>query len=410
MRYARLIVFCVLLSLIVVAPDTLVPQPPVYATPTDAEWPMFRHDLNHTGSSTSTPANFNYLRWTYTAGSKVAFSSPAVVDGRVYVGSNDHKVHCLNASTGAHLWNYTTGDTVYSSPAVVDGRVYVGSYDDKVYCVDAYTGAHIWDYPTGDYVYSSPAVVNGSVYIGSSDNKVYCLNASTGAHLWNYPTGGDVFSSPAVVDGRVYVGSWDRSIYCLDAETGATIWSYATGWAVESSPAVVDGIVYVGSWDQKVYAIGVVTSQYPVTIGPGTYRVTTISNSIITDVFLNGPQKTIGVNVTGATGTPAFCNVTFPTALLGGPYVYQLNGTLTTPEVITNATHTTIAFTYPHSTHALEIIGTTVIPEDPSLLATMLLLLVLAATLLHTLGRVRRSYRIDPSTFLRSRIPGNDTH
>ena len=36
-------------------------------------------------------------------------SSPAVADGRVYVGSDDGRVYCLDASTGAQVWNYTTG-------------------------------------------------------------------------------------------------------------------------------------------------------------------------------------------------------------------------------------------------------------------------------------------------------------
>ena len=63
------------------------------------------------------------------------FSSPAVVSGRVYVGSNDKKIYCLNATTGESLWSYTTGGAVQSSPAVANGRVYVGSYDYKIYCL-----------------------------------------------------------------------------------------------------------------------------------------------------------------------------------------------------------------------------------------------------------------------------------
>ena len=38
-------------------------------------------------------------------------SSPAVVNGVVYVGSNDHKVYALKASTGTKIWSYTTGDS-----------------------------------------------------------------------------------------------------------------------------------------------------------------------------------------------------------------------------------------------------------------------------------------------------------
>jgi outer membrane protein assembly factor BamB len=39
----------------------------------------------------------------------------------------------LNASTGAKLWSYTTGNEVTSSPAVANGTVHVGSGDGKVY-------------------------------------------------------------------------------------------------------------------------------------------------------------------------------------------------------------------------------------------------------------------------------------
>ena len=50
-----------------------------------------------------------------------------MANGVVYVGSDDHNVYALNASTGAKLWSFTTGDYVDSSPAVANGVVYVGS-------------------------------------------------------------------------------------------------------------------------------------------------------------------------------------------------------------------------------------------------------------------------------------------
>jgi len=222
-------------------------------------WPMRGHDLNHTGYSTSTAPNTNNTIWNYTiwsfTGAQV-YSSPAVVYGKVYVGSHDHKVYCLNASTGAQVWNYTTGGYVVSSPAVADGKVYVGSADYKVYCLNALTGAHIWNYTTGSSVWSSPAVSDGKVYVGLINGKVYCLDALTGVHVWNYTTGVEVVSSPAVADGKVYIGSFDFNVYCLNALTGAHIWNYTTGNLVYSSPAVADGKVYVGSFDFNVYAFG----------------------------------------------------------------------------------------------------------------------------------------------------------
>ena len=220
-------------------------------------WPMFRHDLNRKGYSTSEAPNTSSIVWSHE--SCWVDSSPAVVDGKVYIGSNDRNVYCLNASTGAYIWNYTTAAVMlaWGSPAVVDGKVYIGSEDDRnVYCLDASTGAYIWSYNTSAEVDGSPAVVDGNVYIGSWDGNVYCLDASTGAYIWNYHTGAEVFSSPAVVDGKVYLGSDDFNVYCLDASTGAYIWNYTTGAYVYSSPAVADGKVYVGSCNGKVYAFG----------------------------------------------------------------------------------------------------------------------------------------------------------
>ena len=68
-------------------------------------------------------------------------SSPAVANGVMYVGSDDHKVYALDAATGATKWTITTGDSVRSSPAVSNGVMYVGSGDHKVYALDAATGA-----------------------------------------------------------------------------------------------------------------------------------------------------------------------------------------------------------------------------------------------------------------------------
>jgi outer membrane protein assembly factor BamB len=333
--------------------------------------------------------------WNYTTGD-VVNGSPAVADGRIYIGSFDDHVYCLNASTGAQLWNYTTGDDVLSTPAVVDGRVYIGSDDYHVYCLNASTGAQLWNYTTGSYVGSSPAVANGRVYVGSYDANVYCLNASTGTLIWSYPTGNYVVSSPAVTDTYLFIGSRNGKVYCLNTSDGSHIWNYTTAGMVFSSPAIANGIVYIGSNDGSVYAFGMLASLYEVAPDGYQFDVEVVSNSRLSAFTFDQPSKTLSFNLTGDPGTTGVCAVTFPTFLLGGPYVCQLDGALITPEIITNATHTTLAFNYPHSTRTLEVIGTTVIPEYPSLLAALLPLLVLAVTLSRALDKVRRPREIDP--------------
>ena len=74
----------------------------------NADWTMFRADPSHSGAGTGNPVLTPTLLWKYTTGNMVE-SSPAVVDGVVYIGSGDGNVYALNATNGAKLWNYTTG-------------------------------------------------------------------------------------------------------------------------------------------------------------------------------------------------------------------------------------------------------------------------------------------------------------
>ena len=144
-----------------------------------------------------------------------------------HTGSNPYE-HILSVATVGNLaleWKRFTGGN-NSSPAVVNGVVYVGSYDSSFYALNARTGTVLWKYQTGSQVGidSSPAVVSGVVYFGADDpdNSVYALNASTGALLWKYTTGSDVESSPAVVNGVLYVGSLDRNLYALKGKQRGT--------------------------------------------------------------------------------------------------------------------------------------------------------------------------------------------
>jgi len=234
---------------------TLTETPPMSASSPEniLDWPMFHHDPSRVGYSESTAPSSSNLIWSFRTGGQV-FSSPAAVNGRVYIGALDGKVYCINAENGALIWSFTTDAAVYSSPAVVYNKVYVGSYDNKVYCLNAENRDFIWSFTTGDLVESSPAVLNGRVYVGSYP-KIYCLDAENGALIWSFATRGRVESSPAVAYGKVYVGSRDDNVYCLDAENGARIWSFTTGNDIHSSPAVVYNKVYVGSYDNKVYCL-----------------------------------------------------------------------------------------------------------------------------------------------------------
>ena len=137
-------------------------------------WSMFHHDLTHSGYSKSSAPNVNNTAWTFATLGNI-YSSPAVADGKLYIGSIDRNVYALDAASGQLVWNYTTQDLVRSSPAVADGKLYIGSRDHNIYALNAANGELIWNYTTDNFVYSSPTVADGKVYVGSWDGKVYAF-------------------------------------------------------------------------------------------------------------------------------------------------------------------------------------------------------------------------------------------
>ncbi len=219
-------------------------------------------------SVTPPPPDQITQQWAFSTGNAVQ-SSPAVLNGSVYVSSTDHKVYALDASTGKQKWAFSTGAAVSSSPTVVGGILYMGSTDHKVYALDASTGKQKWAFLTSGPVQSTPTVQGGVLYISSLDGKIYALDVSTGQQQWTFSIGSAVHSSPTVANGALYIGSFDGSIYALDARTGQQKWVFPTTSAVWSTAIVVDGVLYVGSDDNKVYALDASTGQQKWTFSTG---------------------------------------------------------------------------------------------------------------------------------------------
>jgi outer membrane protein assembly factor BamB len=272
----------------------------VYALyPTTQPWTMYRHDLTHTGSTTSSaPNNNNTLLWSW---SGYYPSPPLVVDGRVivatsslyamdettgitlwgpvsfvgsfvgtptvlgdrmYIGTSSGYMYCVNVTTGLKLWEYPISPgQVQTSPAVANGRVYFGTSNNYLYAIDAISGLYVWRYTTGNSVYSSPAVDGTWIYFGCDDGKLYALNdtGSLPQKKWDYPTFGRIYSTPLVADGKVFFGSayQDHSIFALNKTSGQLIWKFTVtgGYNLDNAPAFSDGLVFFTAGNNKAYAL-----------------------------------------------------------------------------------------------------------------------------------------------------------
>ena len=200
----------------------------------------------------SAPKSISYPRWTYETGGAIT-GGVAVADGKVYAGSRDQNLYCIDAYDGSYLWSYEIGFKMHSGPAVANGRVFIGPDDGTIYCLDADDGTLIWETPAGGFIpytsglayqaRSSPIVVDGKLYVGSINGNMYCLDTADGDVIWSYQTGAPITVSPTVSHGVVYFGA-DGELKALSANTGNVLWTapYDIG---SRSPLVVDDTVYV---------------------------------------------------------------------------------------------------------------------------------------------------------------------
>lgn len=160
-------------------------------------------------------------------------------------------------------WEFTTEGPIASSPVAAEGKVYFGSDDGRLYCLEADSGKSVWRFETGGPVKSSPTVWEGRVCFGNSEGWFYALDAATGQERVRFEAWGDAHSAAAVAEGIACFWSKDSSggpqdsedeeddlgdcLYALDLDTGKCLWRRGVyGYTADTiSAAIDDGVVYV---------------------------------------------------------------------------------------------------------------------------------------------------------------------
>ena len=251
---------------------------------TPQDWNEYGQNPAHNAIGYGAPTNLT-LTWKFQTNGPIT-SSPAVVAGKVYVGSYDHNIYCLDAYTGAEIWKFTTNYMVLSSPTVIGGYVYTGADDGNVYCLNATSGALVWKTPApgqllpitlGTYPQfdSSPVIINGQVFVGALDGKLYTLNAATGTIVRILQTTGAILSTPTyVANDGLYFASVDGFVYKIDPNTDNIIWNTSTPIgleiAMEGSVCIGNGLAVIGSGGAKntpagigqLYALNATTGKF----------------------------------------------------------------------------------------------------------------------------------------------------
>ena len=151
-------------------------------------------------------------------------------------------------------WNVRVPQPVQAPPAVVGGRLYAGSRDGFLYCLDAENGTVEWEFDSGSEITSTPCVSGGRVFFGNGRGSVFALD-QWGKEKWSRGFGDAVTAALTASGDRLYVGSRDHVLYCLQSETGRTLWSFDAGEGIDLSPCVGDGHVYCLSMDYMIHAL-----------------------------------------------------------------------------------------------------------------------------------------------------------
>jgi outer membrane protein assembly factor BamB len=249
---------CVLITGAMPAGTRRVDSPSNAWAPKSTDWPTFHHGNDRTGMTDSTATmKFAYYKWTAKTGGQVR-SSPAVatvnatsgglmfVGAKVFVGSIDNRLYCIEGGTGRVLWRFQAASTISSSPAVGDlsgdgsPEVVFGSYDGRIYCIDCQNGSLVWRYTARSQIQASPALADLDndgrleTAIGGLDGKFHVLDAD-GKALWTAGEGrswDNVWASAAVGDvnndGKieVLVQTIFNNVTCFDGADGRVLWTY----------------------------------------------------------------------------------------------------------------------------------------------------------------------------------------
>lgn len=210
------------------------------------DWPSLHRDAARSGVSAEPFAPHDLaIAWAVAVDEESVDASPAVVGGRVYVGTASGKVVCLTAEAGARVWETRVGGAVVSSPAVAEGRVFVGSADRCLYALEAATGRVLWRVRTRRPVVASPLWLEGRVYCGSGDGVFRCVKAETGEVLWEAREAGEISGAAAGAAGVVYYGDEEGNVTARNCADGKALWTVKLGGQVVAAPLLAAGKLVV---------------------------------------------------------------------------------------------------------------------------------------------------------------------
>ena len=143
-------------------------------------------------------------------------SSIATYGTMAFCGNYANQTVAFDVAAGKQLWTYEDRALpFFSSPAVNDRLVLIGSRDKHLHAIDRLKGEVVWKFPTGGRVESSPIVFTDAVVFGSSDGRLYAARLADGSELWRLELGEPLVASPAFGERLLVIGGEKGTVFAL---------------------------------------------------------------------------------------------------------------------------------------------------------------------------------------------------
>ncbi len=165
-----------------------------YATPSGA--PIRSAPAIDTSGTAIVASTDGNLYWIGNTGSLLTslslggtLTSPNVDNGQIFVASSTGELYDVSDSTGTVTWTSALSAGSSSTPAfdATNNIVVAGDGSGAVTAFNATTGARLWQVTTGGAVKAAPLILNGTVYIGSADTNLYAINEPPVASIGSTP-------------------------------------------------------------------------------------------------------------------------------------------------------------------------------------------------------------------------------
>ncbi|MCH2206142.1 MAG: PQQ-binding-like beta-propeller repeat protein [Lentisphaerales bacterium] len=223
------------------------------------DWLSFRGSQSNLGRVETELSASPKLKWKFQTEGPIK-GTAVITQQKVFIGSEDSKIYCLNTIDGKEIWSTKLSDIVESSPLILDGDIVIGTADGNLYRLDGKTGEQKWLYKADDRFAGGANWFSKSdqkiIVAGNYDNFVHAVNFEDGSKVWTYETENFINGTPAIEDGKIIFGGCDNSIYVLGTD-GKLISEIDLGSYIAGSPGLENGQAYIGHYDHKYFRIDI---------------------------------------------------------------------------------------------------------------------------------------------------------